>query len=159
MSASATSSQKIEWPAPVRAYVQRCFAVDNAIDGISPDAMRAKLKQIIGLAAERNTLNSLDWFSYPLPQQVILQERQESSNIHLLNPQAVPLTSSQQQNVTEHTNQQQTGKKRKSTEAGFDRDRDVDGGTLPPWKQDKVRGLFEDRVSYQSHAQAKKMGV
>ncbi|EFR05244.1 hypothetical protein MGYG_08256 [Nannizzia gypsea CBS 118893] len=75
-SATSTESRKrVEWPPAVRDYVQRCFVPEQQIPGITRSEMEAKLKQVITGAAETNHLESIDWASLPLPQQMIQTER------------------------------------------------------------------------------------
>lgn len=69
---------KIEWPQPVRDYVQRAFADkanDNHADDIEDSAIAAKLKSVITQAAEANQLNIIDWPSHPLPRELLRIER------------------------------------------------------------------------------------
>ncbi|KAG9636755.1 hypothetical protein KCU64_g14474, partial [Aureobasidium melanogenum] len=69
---------KIEWPQPVRDYVQRAFADkanDNHADDIEDSAIAAKLKAVITQAAEANQLNIIDWPSHPLPRELLRIER------------------------------------------------------------------------------------
>ncbi|KAI4738060.1 hypothetical protein E4T50_11454 [Aureobasidium sp. EXF-12298] len=69
---------KIEWPQPVRDYVQRAFADkpnDNHADDIEDSAVAAKLKSVITQAAEANQLGIIDWPSHPLPRELLRIER------------------------------------------------------------------------------------
>ncbi|KAF2684524.1 hypothetical protein K458DRAFT_33005 [Lentithecium fluviatile CBS 122367] len=67
--------QKVEWPPAVRDYVGRAFEEQNAIKGVSREDMTKKLKDVIGFYAERSQLDSLDWANYPLPQEILRDER------------------------------------------------------------------------------------
>ena len=69
---SPAKPQKVVWSSDVRQYVQRAFEPDNAIAGIDPTAMQEKLKVVITQAAETGQLQSINWATYPLPQDIIL---------------------------------------------------------------------------------------
>jgi SAC3 family protein LENG8/THP3 len=71
--------KKVDWPPPVREYVQRCFAPESAIQGIDAPMIEAKLKEVITEAAEGNRILDIDWANLPLPQQLIQQERAMTS--------------------------------------------------------------------------------
>ncbi|KAH8729081.1 SAC3/GANP/Nin1/mts3/eIF-3 p25 family-domain-containing protein [Phaeosphaeriaceae sp. PMI808] len=75
MSALNAKPKKVEWPPAVRDYVRRAFDQDNAIEGISSADMQKKLKLTISFYAERGAQDSIDWPTYPLPQQLIQEER------------------------------------------------------------------------------------
>ncbi|KAI4787370.1 hypothetical protein E4T44_13669, partial [Aureobasidium sp. EXF-8845] len=66
---------KIEWPQPVRDYVQRAFADKPDNDDIENSAVAAKLKSVITQAAEANQLAIIDWPSHPLPRELLRIER------------------------------------------------------------------------------------
>lgn len=78
-------AQKTQWSPDVRAYVQRAFEQDNAIAGIDTKMMQDKLKEIITHAAETAQLGLINWATYPLPQELIQQER-KNSIASLMNP-------------------------------------------------------------------------
>jgi len=71
----AAKPQKVVWPTPVREYVSRAFDQDKAIKGITQVEMKKKLTEVIGFFAERNQLGSIDWPNYPLPQELLRDER------------------------------------------------------------------------------------
>ncbi|KIL87806.1 hypothetical protein FAVG1_08685 [Fusarium avenaceum] len=68
---------KMEWPESVRSYVQRSFVVFHQNDEPTvPRAdVEAKLKNTITTAKENGTLYTLDWDNMPLPQALIMAER------------------------------------------------------------------------------------
>ena len=69
---------KRDWPESVRLYVQRAFAAQNKVPGVGREEMEKKLKQVISESAESDTLTVIDWANIPLPQHIILDERQRS---------------------------------------------------------------------------------
>jgi hypothetical protein len=78
-SAGAPKPKKVEWPFPVRDYVRRAFDPANAIPGISNADMQTKLKATISFYAERGAQNTIDWPTYPLPQQLLQEERKPAA--------------------------------------------------------------------------------
>ncbi|KAH9877085.1 hypothetical protein IAQ61_002448 [Plenodomus lingam] len=75
----ATKGKKVEWPPAVREYVRRAFDPANAIPGISSAEMQAKLKDTISYYAERNAHDEVHWPSYPLPQELLREERRHAA--------------------------------------------------------------------------------
>jgi len=112
---------KVEWPQPVRDYVSRAFIADNEIRGIDKAAMSAKLKEVISAAAANNALHTIDWPTYPLPQEIVRAERIGQTPTTAMSSLSmgydVPVTSPSV-----------VGQKRKSMDVN-------PTGTLPPWKQ------------------------
>lgn len=132
--------KKINWPQPVRDYVQRSFDASNLLPDVPRTEMEVKLKETISAATESDTLHSLDWDNMPLPQQMIRTEkakaalswRQESLNLH---------------NASDGSNGASNGpanisKKRKSQDMGGN-----DDDSNPPWRSTNNRGL-EDRITF-----------
>lgn len=74
------AKSKIEWPESVRAYVRRSFEPQYTDDGVTRKDMESKLKQTISSATENDTLHSIDWDNYPLPQQMIRYERSNAAH-------------------------------------------------------------------------------
>ncbi|OJJ46401.1 hypothetical protein ASPZODRAFT_142221 [Penicilliopsis zonata CBS 506.65] len=124
--------KKVDWPLPVRMYVQRCFASENQISGVSREEMETKLKAVITEAADADRLSEVDWDHLPLPQVMIQNERIKS----LTNP-AVSAWGGASIMAS-------PSNKRKSIEASLPRETD----TSPPWRQTNHRNAFEDRVTY-----------
>lgn len=129
---------KIEWPQPVRDYVQRSFDPKNLVADIPRSEMEFRLKQTISQATDNNTLDTVDWVHLPLPQEMIRQERaqalwkQESVNMHMAG-----------RGLDNHVDV--TSKKRKSREIADDED----STSTPPWRATNNSNGFEDRVTFQ----------
>lgn len=147
-------ARKFEWPQPVREYVSRCFADENNIANVSRDEVQAKLKDIITRAAESNTLDDVAWETHPLPQTIILNDRDSKASISsdLLPSTSHPYSHTAHNQGFRHTDNQ----KRKSPP-----DRDIVGDSNisvnpPPWRQQSSGNAFEDRITYASEAQSKK---
>lgn len=146
-STPAPAKPKRDWPEPVRQYVQRAFAPENAVQGIDRLEMEIKLKQIISDAASSDTLHIVDWANLPLPQQVILKERTDAAQ-----PVPVPVipawkTSSPAPRIpdTNFNSNNHDSKKRKSSE--WD-DQQAAKPAIPPWRTTSDRNVFESRISY-----------
>ncbi|KAL1884831.1 hypothetical protein Plec18167_001486 [Paecilomyces lecythidis] len=132
-------AKKVEWPLPVRMYVQRSFVPEYQIPGISRQEMEAKLKQVITDAAESNTLDSINWDALPLPQVMIQNER----NKILTNPSVSTWTTSAGFASRYDTASDDRAKKRKSND--YSRE---EADNSPPWRKTNNRNNFEDRISY-----------
>ncbi|PVI06269.1 hypothetical protein DM02DRAFT_12935 [Periconia macrospinosa] len=74
-STSPVKPAKVDWPPAVREYVGRAFEGQNTIKGISREDVTKKLKEVIGFFAERSQLDSVTWSTYPLPQELLRDER------------------------------------------------------------------------------------
>ena len=132
-----------DWPQSVRQYVQRSFAENNTIKGVGRQEMEKKLKEIISQAAESNTLLTIDWDNLPLPQQMIVEERNKMYTMPMAK------TNEQFSNLQVQNNDApMTGtysKKRKSSEQP--QRLPVDEKT-PPWRSTKAPTSFEDRITF-----------
>ncbi|CAG7979035.1 unnamed protein product [Penicillium olsonii] len=124
------SRKRVEFPPPVRSYVQRCFAPENQVASVSIPEMQEKLKHVITDAAENNKLGIIDWERLPLPQVMVQNER----NKILANPASSHWASAQPSSPGNAT------RKRKST------DGPLDTGS-PPWRSANP-SRFEDRVTH-----------
>ncbi|KAJ5326491.1 hypothetical protein N7541_010668 [Penicillium brevicompactum] len=124
------SRNRVEFPAPVRSYVQRCFAPENQVASVSILEMQEKLKDVITDAAENNKLGKIDWERLPLPQVMVQNER----NKILANPSSSHWASAQPSSPGN------VNRKRKST------DGHADTGS-PPWRSANP-SRFEDRVTH-----------
>lgn len=133
---------KRDWPAPVRHYVQRAFAADNALSGISRQEMEIKLKQIISDSAESNTLSIIDWESLLLPQQMIFEEHEKAKAANLTWAQNLSTLNVQETNLKSPEN---TSKKRKSSDLIKDPN---NMNNNPPWRITNSRNVLGDRISY-----------
>ncbi|KAI1000637.1 hypothetical protein K3495_g7559 [Podosphaera aphanis] len=71
--------KKIDWPQPVRSYVQRSFDTSNLLEDVTRPEMEAKLKETITAATDEDKLDKIDWDNLPLPQQMIRMERAQAS--------------------------------------------------------------------------------
>lgn len=109
--------------------------------------MQTKLKEIIAASASQDTLHTVDWANYPLPQQVILAERAERAMPDLTHSRSQRETISPSVFIPE-TNMNINGmksKKRKSTER---ENPQVEPAVQPPWRVSTERNVFEDRITY-----------
>ncbi|OKL62063.1 hypothetical protein UA08_02746 [Talaromyces atroroseus] len=134
--------KRIEWPQPVRKYVQRSFDQENQIASVSKPELEKMLKKVITEAARNDTLDTINWDSLPLPQVMIQNERNYvltnslSSSPWDAGANVAAMKSSLAQA------EQQT-KKRKSNE--FQQERADDS---PPWRKANSRNQPEDQGSY-----------
>lgn len=140
---SSSDRSKREWPTAVRQYVQKAFATENNLPGVTRSEMESKLKQVISESAGSETLRSVDWEKLPLPQQMILDERVKPTHF----PVHSPWSNGHSTPIVQETNNQSIdtpSKKRKSS--GWD---PAGNGEKPlPWRNTNVRNVFEDRISY-----------
>lgn len=126
----APKRQKINWPQPVRDYVQRSFDPSNLLPDVARSDMEAKLKDTISAATENGTLYTANWVELPLPQHMIREER-------------IRAISWQQQSLNFHVaaNGGPTPSKKRKSQDGHDE-------SAVPWRANK-RGL-EDRVTFET---------
>lgn len=110
----------------VRQYVQRSFRPDRLNPSVSRPEMEQKLREVISGATDSGNLHTVDWDNMPLPQELVVQERNK-----LLESQKSAQGSSPG-----------SARKRKSFEGG-DRDYDSSPVTLPPRER-----KLENRISY-----------
>ncbi|KAF2864373.1 hypothetical protein K470DRAFT_279633 [Piedraia hortae CBS 480.64] len=61
-----------QWSAEVRQYVQRSFDPGNVVPGLAHAEVMEMLKKIITRAADEGILDTIDWNTHPLPQQLLL---------------------------------------------------------------------------------------
>jgi len=141
---SGSEKSKREWPTAVRQYVQRAFATENALPGITRQEMESKLKQVISESAESNTLLGVDWEKLPLPQQLIFNERAKATQIPVHSPWGNGLSTISVPQ-TNYKSMDTPSKKRKSLEmepVGSDHEKPL------PWRNTNGRNVFEERISY-----------
>ncbi|KAF1980162.1 hypothetical protein BU23DRAFT_445121 [Bimuria novae-zelandiae CBS 107.79] len=136
-SAPPAKPAKVEWPPPVREYVGRAFEVGNAIAGISKDDITMKLREIISFFAERSQLESLDWPTYPLPQEIIRDERAAAKALAQQNTLFSP--HSGLGNAAVDTPQSKKRKSQDKTELSGSAD-----ASIPPWR----RTNLESRITF-----------
>ena len=132
--------------------MQRSFATENVIKGITTEELQKKLRDIINPIAAANTFDQIDWAAYPLPQQVLQQERLQAV---LPRPPPPPPPSPFQQaafsqlqiNETYNTNRD-INKKRKSSEMSKDKTPSK-SDIVPPWRQGAgaPKNVLEDRIT------------
>src|SRR5437879_2009147 len=70
----SATKKKIDWPEPVRRYVQRSFDPSNMLHDVSRSDMETKLKQTISSATDTDSLLTIDWDNLALPQEMIRTE-------------------------------------------------------------------------------------
>ena len=146
-----TNTRAVLWPQSVRDYVQRAFVPDTLLPNVTRQEMEEQLKLTITNAAQSGELNTIDWVHYPLPQQIVQQNRNlaaQSYNRQATWPQiAFQPASLQQQSPPGHN------KKR-----SFD-DLTTADSANPPWKKGSKsgNGAFEGRITYANKSQATRM--
>lgn len=137
-SVPVAKKKKIDWPQPVREYVQRSFDPSNMMPDVAKVDMENKLKETISAATDSNSLSTIDWNSLPLPQQMIRTERAQTAwqqqSLSLLSrgtglPQVPYAVDS---------------KKRKS-EGDFRYEEE--SAPSPPWRNTNNQNAFESRIS------------
>jgi SAC3 family protein LENG8/THP3 len=139
--------KKIDWPLPVRHYVQRSFDPSNMVPDVTKSDMEAKLKETISAATDSDSLHSIDWDNLPLPQQMIRNERVQATLPWRNAPVDVQMVDAGYQTPP----QENLSKKRKSGEANG---ADDDLASPPPWRITNNRNGFEDRITYVSQSPA-----
>lgn len=137
--------KKIEWPQPVRNYVQRSFDETNMLPDVARSDMEVKLKQTITAATDSETLDKIDWDNLPLPQQMIKQEREQARALQW-QQESLNLRISGNGFVSGREN---LSKKRKSQELGGS-----DEDSTPPWRATNNRNSLEDRMTLEKRPQA-----
>ena len=135
-SPSRNGTQKIDWPQTVRDYVQRCFGIENHIEGVEREEIEMRLKRLLSEAAEANRLYSIDWTSHPTPQQLIVRERLAASSSPFRGK--------------DYGEQSDLSKKRKPVDQH-------DDSTLPPWRKTRKSNDLESRVTLTDKSQPEKM--
>ncbi len=141
---AASKPKKVEWPPAVREYVRRAFDPSNAIPTISSAEMQAKLRETISYYAERNAQDEVNWPTYPLPQELLLEERRIAA---LAMSAAAPTNGF----ANEHTNSTPS-KKRKSQDADELQVQPIETST-PPWRKTNLasRMTFTDGHNDKRH--------
>jgi hypothetical protein len=134
-------SSRSSWPEPVKGYVRRSFDPDFVIPNIPRQEMEIKLKQVITEAAESGQLALIDWTVYPLPQQIIQQERFQAAH----NYSYQPAFTSTNPSLVLKDDSPPSGKKRKHQ---LEHPATSDPAN-PPWR---VKS-FGDRVTYSNKGQ------
>ncbi|EED18294.1 SAC3/GANP domain protein [Talaromyces stipitatus ATCC 10500] len=154
----ATEERKrVEWPLPVRQYVQRSFDPENQVASVSRQELERKLKQVITEAAQSESLDTVDWNSLPLPQVMIQNERNSVlTNSLVSSPWSASANVAAMKSGLAHD---ERSKKRKSNEFQH-----TDGSDSPPWRKANNRTQLEasytptdkrPRVDYNSKSSSK----
>lgn len=149
-------AQKVEFPQSLKTWVNTAFFEYNnlktepAFASISDADIRAKLSATIREAQENGTMQARDWASYPLPHQLLLDERRKSmymaQNAMLANLHSDLGT----YGIASPT---ANSKKRKS--ASQELVNENGRAVTPPWKKSHTKSIA-DRISGQSKKQEKK---
>ncbi|KAL4738894.1 SAC3/GANP/Nin1/mts3/eIF-3 p25 family-domain-containing protein [Aspergillus similis] len=137
-SADAGNRKRVEWPEPVRMYVQRCFAPENQISGVSRQEMEAKLRSVITEAAQSDALDKINWEAQPLPQVMVQNDKLRI----LANPEASTWVPPFVAQSPKRAASDDASRKRKSAEY------QTESNACPPWRQTNKFNVFEDRVTY-----------
>ena len=141
------ATQKTEWTPDIREWVSRSFAVENTTPDVSRQEIEMKLKQIITELAASDRLKTTHWPTFPLPHQIILEERRQAALAPL------PMSSYSSHFPTPHSafssppKADPSVRKRKSGELTGEMDNDA---TQPPWRNSTKpsAGSLADRVSF-----------
>jgi hypothetical protein len=128
----ANSEGKVDWPEPVRRYVQRSFLPENEDPSLSPADVRDKLKFVIGSSKEDGTMYTKNWADMPLPQSLLRAEREAK----IRNGGSVAPTGA--------AAPWQTSKKRKSSELAHS---DVSQNS---WRSTNTGASLTERISFAS---------
>jgi hypothetical protein len=136
--APSVKPAKVEWSPAVREYVGRAFEAENAIAGITRDDTTRKLRDIISFFAERSQLESVDWTTYPLPQELLREERrvhaQAQINTLLSSPSGLA-------NPNPTLESPQTKKRKSQDKSDLSESAD---NSIPPWR----RTNLESRITF-----------
>ncbi|KAL0261759.1 hypothetical protein SLS55_003190 [Diplodia seriata] len=134
MNPNSAPPKKVEWPPSVREYVQRSFADLSALPNIGRKDIEETLKRVITEATEANMLYQIDWEKHPLPQEIIVAQRNSAANV---------ANSPWRNHSTPEKNMADANgafpKKRKSPDANHD----ADDTSIPPWRKTNKRRLDE----------------
>jgi hypothetical protein len=150
---------KVAWSDEVRDYVQRAFAQENNVPGVSREEIQEKLKQVITEVAEKGIMDDVDWANYPLPQHFVVQDRRKTLGVdgdqNLWSRNV--LASHHADTLNGYTNNlslSPSSKKRKSADVSLT---DQPDDSLPPWRRTNNRNVFEDRITYSNQGQANRI--
>ncbi|KAL3475286.1 SAC3/GANP/Nin1/mts3/eIF-3 p25 family-domain-containing protein [Aspergillus californicus] len=142
--ADSASRKRVKWPDPIRLYVQRSFAPENQLSGVTREEMELKLKSVITSAAESDTIDGIDWEQVPLPQVMVQNDKTRI----LANPEAstwgTPFAAHTHAHPQTQAATDEASRKRKSAEYQTD----SSSNAYPPWRQTNKQTAFEDRITY-----------
>lgn len=141
----------------VREYVQRSFAAESNIAGVSVEDMQKKLKQVINAVAERGALYEVDWQTHPLPQQMLVDEKLAAAKvISPVAPWQNTLAEMKLHDEAAPRTNLVNPKKRKSFETANVQEAIVNSNQQRPWRQTSPPNVFENRITFPNLAPAKK---
>lgn len=151
-SADPVKPEKVSWSPDVRHYVSRAFEADSL--GVALSAIQDKLKLVITQAAEAGQLQNVDWATYPLPQQLIVAERNQAALFGAQDAVLANIYASAPQPTNGTSPPGSISKKRKNGDIAMAEveQRDI----TPPWKKKNTKGGLEDRITGKSKNQSKK---
>ncbi|KAF5849760.1 hypothetical protein GGP41_005176 [Bipolaris sorokiniana] len=127
--------KKVEWPPAVREYVRRAFDPANAIPGISQAEMQARLKETIGYFAERNSHDNVHWPTFPLPQELLLEERRAAALSTSANGFANGMQPTYVNGTIDHTNQNTPLSKKRNAHDAEEVPAEQAQASVPPWRK------------------------
>lgn len=139
----ASKPKKIEWTQPVREYVARTFDPDNSIEGITPGEVQTRTKEIIQYYAERNMQESIDWADYPLPQQLLAEERRIANlatTVELGNGYASTSYVNASNGTTNNSSPSHTPQSKKRKSQDLDDSSRPAETSIPPWRKANLEG-------------------
>lgn len=108
--------------------------------------MESKLKQTISSATENDTLHSIDWDNYPLPQQMIRYER--SNAAHRWQHASVSMALDGSTSVTPDPTSSETKSKKRKSQDSFEAN-DENPASTAPWRITNSRIGIEHRITKQ----------
>ncbi|KAJ9606932.1 hypothetical protein H2200_008943 [Cladophialophora chaetospira] len=138
-----TPKQRVVWSQDVRDYVNRSFAKTAEVRDVSREQIEAKLKEVITSATQHGSLDAVNWKELPLPQQMILEERNRALLAPITPPPFVPPFSAPAYNT--YQTQMDVPRKRKSTELSTEVESPA---PQPPWRSTgHPSGSLADRIT------------
>lgn len=133
----------------MKAYVRRAFDPENEISGIAAVDMQVKLREIISYFAERQMHDQIDWPNYPLPQQILLEERKNANAMGRPLVSGLGFATHAQPTFMNHLNG--TTNPSFSPQSSKRKSQDMDGlqpstadAPLPPWRKTNL----EERITF-----------
>ncbi|KAF1843584.1 uncharacterized protein K460DRAFT_148016 [Cucurbitaria berberidis CBS 394.84] len=157
MGATGSKPKKVEWPPAVREYVRRAFDPANAIPGISSIEMQTKLKETISYYAERNAQDEVSWPTYPLPQELLQEERRKAA---LVMSAAAPSNGATNgfhhayvNDPNNHTNSTSPQSKKRKSQDAEELQAQPAEASVPPWRKTNLasRMTFTDGHNEKRH--------
>ncbi len=150
-----TPKPRVVWSSDVRDYVNRSFAKTAEMRDVTKEQIEAKLKEVITNATQGGNLNAINWKEVPLPQQIILEERNRALLAPRTPPPFVPPVSLPVS--TTYPTQTDVPRKRKSTELSTDFEAPA---SQPPWRSNgQPSGSLADRVTFNSKEKRPKLDM